>query len=1136
MATISQRLEELSRKSAASLLRNITINFKDFSRLSPTIIVGIGQTGHQVLSELKKYVQEYSLFVKEHYNATRAAGIFTSELLPDAIHQSLSFLSLPYIDGSAEVAGGTLEGSEILSIQTPLPALTADVLSQNPELALWLYPETFLDVQKSPARTLIAAAIDARMRLYFSQEAVIKFIRDAIQRAVVLRPELSHSGLLQGVGKGGTIKIFVVASTSHPCSAVIPDVVARTCAIARESRYDVKIGIVLVEHSTENETDQRYRNDARRVALAAVNTITRSYTKRSSAFLNSGAIFPLLPPVSPVSVVYVLSDSVAGRQLSAEDSLRAATLLLFHSYLEKYPLPFFSNRIFEGDPILSGFGTASVIFPWRFIKTFSLQFVLGKLYRYFESGEYQESQESSKKTEIPLPDFSKDDSENAESEKTFATVISLCLQTNRLHRNDLLREYLDKIRNKIVQIEQQKKQLAERIKALEEQREKVFKFYKKIGYIALGAMPPLCGALAALLAEPASLFDYLEMPALIAVGSGIGTLLGGGILLLCTNVLAKRAAQKIDESIRQAEASLSTVSRQEAAYKRFESSIEALWEKVSAFFLLHDELRTFEALQRELPIDETQVPSTTVYLLVDKLCPPSKNTNLLYEYLRNSDWLNKAFDQGKQHYQTMIAEKWGKELWNAIRSEKASERLEETRANFVMALSESLAAQIDTYTHIGEGIITRMANLITKDSSRKDDFNSVLGVWEHLSAPSLPMKSIDPSRIRRFAFVNDDTVLLQKYLPDFLHNAKSGLSDPRMIMRFEFVHGVLPSELFEHAEEMTDDDLAKFLNWLDFSFQREVEPIELTLACHVMVGTKDRLAGFEAIKAEEVYSLEIVDNFEPWEVHREPPPTRYYVDVWNGTLQTYSKQIDSMCSFFAQLGRPKLKTIPEYSKEIHFVPKDPALWSIVLEAANNTQFFLQSSDEQLRSLTNLGKNMILQSQMQLENAIASNTVNWEVQWTKEAVRRWQKDIPSMTMTTEGTLGDQQKSDNNSRDQQTEKWHFLAESLLESYVRETARYLLVAKALYLACISDAKYGLKRIRVLVLHADGEKHTLGFSIRDLTESIKRDQALFRGISSIVRRWAGNNRIKSEVNRAMQEITKQKELWEKPFSYWLS
>jgi hypothetical protein len=1137
MATISEHLEELSRKSAAELLRRIPISYKDIARLSPTIVIGVGRTGHQVLDDLKEYVRDYSLFLRDHFQASQGVtGIFTTELIADAVQQPLALLSLPYIDGSSEVTSRALESSEILATQVSLPPISEEVLNQYPDLALWIYPDSQKDMRQSANAKLIIEAVEARLRLYFTQGAVTKSLRDALNKSIVLKSDISHAGLIQAVQNRPTIKIFLVASISHPSTSIIPDIVARASALAKESLYSEKIGIVLLDDTTDDQTDVSYRDGARCLGIAAANTITRGYTEFKSHVLDSSSISSILPSQSPVGAVYILSRNVGGRELSGEDTRRAATLLLFHAYYEKYPLSIWSDRIYQGDPIISGFGTASMIFPWRFIKSFSLQFILGSLYRHFESEKTEQPSEEEKKLEIGLPDIPSSSGERTKNiEKSFASIVQASLLTNRRNRGKLLRDYLEKIDKKLKDLEEQKSQISNRINQLEERKDKIYRFYKKLGYIALGSLPPLCGAIAALLAEPANLFDYLNMPGIIGVGTGIGALLGGAALYVCVNVLGKRAVQQIEEDTARARSSLAITSEQQATLESFKNQVETLSNKVEAFYLLHDELRSFEGMQLGLPVDERQVPSTTVYLLVDKLCPPSQNPSVLYEYLLGAEWLSHALEEAKYKYKSLIAEQWGKELWAMLRDEKKNKEIDGVRTQFTLTLAEVLASFVDTNAHIGEGIVTRTANILKNDVSKKLELGAVLTNWAGLSRPTLPVQSLDPSQINRYLFISDDVNLIKKNFPEFLYKVSGASADPRLLLRFELIHGLCPWELAEFYKNRIEDDLERFINWINFSLQPKTDPIEVKLACNLLVGIKERLDGINAIKAEEVYALDIAENLELWRNSEDIKLTRFYASQENTDLRQYAERIDQMANFYTQLGKKKTKTIAEYATELRFRPKDELLWSIILDAANQSDFFLQSLNRQMSFLKDITAKILQGSNIQTEIIDKGIAKNWEEKWVKEGLARLQKEIPDVALPKPEFI-DKETDSKPERIQSAETWRVVAESMLEAYIRETLNYLTITKSIYLACVSDGKYGLKRARILVLHRNGERYNLGFSIRELIDSIRNDRSIFREIAMLTRPWLNDQQVKLQVEQALKEITKEDHLWDQPFSYWLS
>jgi hypothetical protein len=1132
MSLISDQLDEISRRSAAKLLRRIPVTLKDVSRLSPTLVLGIGEVGHLVLEDLREYAREYSRFYRENYRASQGESpLLTTELIAEAMEQPLSVLSLPYLDGTTDVTWKTLSNEEVLQPHMTTPEITRELLDRDPALAGWVNPDLLEELRASANADLLTAAITARLRLYYSRAEVLQSLRAAFAKAVVLQPHLSHSGLTQGVEGPARMKVFLVAAFDDPAATLIPDLVAWTASLARESLRDVQVGVVLVDAGDAGDrANVRHRDGARHLAIAAANTITRGYEGFRGNCLSDSTVDALFPPVTPVGAVYVVGRALRGRELSASDCQRMATLLLFNCYYEKARLPIWSDRLQHGNGILSGFGTASIVFPWRYIKTFGLQFTLGGLYQKLEIV-------APDRSEVPPPSTrlagisAGDEDGDVDVERLVSAALQTCLVTpaHDSGRQAYLHSVLDEISTRRKAAEQKKSALEVQQGKLEDERAAVIRSYKKIGVIALAILPPLGGGLAALLANPANLLDYLELPALIAVGTGIGAALGGFVLYWCLSKLGPRAAERIDKQIAGVRVRLNQIASRVTGLGRAEARLASLEQSASRCRLLHSDLRSFGRSDLSLTVDERQVAATTLYLLVDQICTVPENTTGLQAYLGDARWIRDARTEAQRLYARLIDEGGGQRLLAAL--EKGDdEDLENLRAEFTTQLAKSLEPFVDNNTHLGEGVVARASNTLRGNSRMQNEWRQVLASWQRLSHPTIPAKGIDGSRVTRYAFTGEEPSEMEPAMADALHNArvvKGG--DLRLLVRSEFVHGLEPADVAATFEHRVADGAESQLKWLDFAIDREKEPVEVRLACQLLVGIKERLAGAEVVKAEDMFALDLPAGSVVQAFSGNVEVERVYVDRGRPDVTPWATEVDELARLYAESGRRQPKTVGDHLRDIRFVALDPDLWSIMMTATEHPEFFAQSTEQQVDQLREFSEQMLRGAELRKDPGGAE--WEWQSRWQSEGMNRLHTELPEIDVRS----GAQTERTTTIAVQENGAWRLVAETLLDGYLRESANYLTIAKAVYVACVSGGRYGLTNGRTLTLAVNGSNYRLGYSFRELIQRIEKDGRLLGEIGALGRRWAREPRVQHAIEAAMRDVTREQKSWDQPFSSWL-
>lgn len=1128
MGAILEALEKQNRESAAALLKNVPVQYDDLSRLSPTVVVGVGEAGTRVLDYFKKRVKENSLFLKEIYDVTQdESSSITTALVPDALQQPLSLVGLPFFDDFPfETEIHSLEEQDILDVRPTVPTISKDLLDQYPELASWVHERLMEEIEKDEYFSVVISAINARLKFFIVQEAVEKYLRDAISRAVTLRPDLSQGGLLSGIGRKNEVKIIIAVSSSHPCSSVLPDLVAKSSVIASEIGYSARVAIVLVDDSKTGEVNIKHRDAARRITLATVNTITRSYNTFKTKFVQSSTMGSMLPVASPVGGVYLISQDLGGRQLTVEDTLYSASLLIYLFYDQRVTLPIWSDEIHRESSFISGFGTSSIIFPWRYIKAFATRFVLGKIYDSFEK-EHDDPILASLPG-LPDNDKMKDD--------IFLKLIESVLTTNRNLRNELLSNYHNKIENTIQKLSEEMAGYQQQINQLQAEITEKTQLYKMIGMIAMGVCPILLGTLAWLLADPTNLLDYLSLPQLIAAGAAIGSAVGGGILFYCIKVLAKKAVKEIEERLNSLRVEESELRAKIKSLRSFDEEVASLKTQLPQFFLLDKEILDFERLPLELPPDEHQVPGTSVYLLSDKLSPPNQSLAVLREHLKNSKWLDKVCKEAENHYKILIVQSWGQKLWETVQQKNIDDEIfQKVRTEFSKKLSEYLESLIKPLAHLGDGVVLRLSKLSSESSSNRKTMDEILLNWIHLSRPSLPLQVIEPSRIQKRLFINDDITLVREYFPPSFHSAQKSTIDPRLMLKYEFVHGIEPWELGTYFQNSTDGTWTKILNWLDFSLSKQVESVEDTLVTALFTGINYKLPGIEVLRLSDEFALDIdADIDSTFLLKREP--SRYYLKNHKEDLQQHGSEVDKMLEYYYTVGKLEQKSLEDYFHELRYERiEDKVLWKITYEATKNTDFFTIPTEEQVSQIRSLAKKLVQQSEIELSKVEGDERKDWRSAWVKEVGSRIQAEMPKVDLDVDEVL-DSTRLKTNGDNSVPESWKKHADALIEKYSLLTERYLLILKAMYLYCISGKRFGLKKIKVLMITKKDVNVLLGESLCEVKKTLMSDSVAFKAVGSLVQPWAHDPDYKILFNTMKDKLTKIEGLCDKPFSQLLS
>ena len=1116
MASISERLDELTRRSAVDLLKNVTISLRDIAGLTPTIVIGIGRVGHVVLDDLREYARDYATFLRENYAAAHGRTAFvTTDLVADAVEQPLSLLSLPYLDGTADPTTRALATEEVLLPQVELPSIGADLLSAHPDLVSWVHPQLREELRPSPNAALIQRAIEARLRLYFSRGELTQGLREAFARALVLRSDLAHAGLTQGLDVQARLKVLVVSDLADPCVAVLPDIVVMAYTLARESLYDARIGVVLVDGADkETALDVAFRDGARHLGVAAANTITKGYAEYRSNALVEPMIEAGMPLTSPVGAVYVLGRSVRGREMEPAECRRMASLLLFRAYYDNARMPIWSDRIQNGG-VISGFGTAAVIFPWRYIKSFAVHLALASVYKLFEGSEPIEDAVVQQQSVPDVPsDFT-----GADSSAVVEDLLKRCLLTPRRgnSREILLRAFVTKVSDTISALEARKKSLDKKLEDLKAQREEKRSFYKKIGVLGLAALAPVGGAVAGLIASPASLVDYLSLPAIIAIGTGIGTLLGGGFLYWCVSVLGARACAKIDEEIDSARRQRDAAQNTAQALERLKSDAQRIRAELCS--ALHDDLAKLGTVT--VPIDERQVFPTSLYLMVDQLCPVSENASTIARHLAGAEWMSGVRAAAREKYERLIHGEGTKSLIGGLLAGRGD--LDELRVDFTMNLAADLAHLVDIQAKIGEGVITRAAGAARSDA-KAAEWRQVLATWQRLSHPTLPINKLGDAQISCFAFVGEHGDEAEKALPGVLHRARVVTGrDLRHITRMEFVHGIHPSDLAPIYQNRARDLVERYVKWLDYDLKKVDEPIEVTLACQLLVGIRERLSGAEQLTVSDVYALDLPSSgLGPT---ASTSPMRVFVSGENPDLRPYARELDEVVAREAVGAKRRARPVAEYLREVRLVPKDADLWAIVVGAAEDDAFLLQSVESQRSALRELVGELL----RGVEYIHPAETAHhdWKSRWVAEASARLQEELP---LRVDATPVREESA--AVAVAENASWRRVAEAKTEHYLEESINYFCLAKAALLACLTEQRFGLKAARTLVLSHEGATYRLGYSMNELVSRMRSDPGLMTTMGWISRSWSREPHVRIATKAAMSEINNQKQ----PFSYWLS
>jgi len=1135
MGTILEALEKQSRGSAAALLSYVPVRYNDLARLSPTVVIGLGGAGTRVLDYFKKRVRENSLLLREIYEVKQIeSSSITTDLIPDALQQPLSLIALPFFDDfQFETEIHALEEQDILDVRPRVPAISKELMDQYPELSSWIHWRLIEEIEKEEYYTIVNTALQARLKFFLAQEAIDKYLRNALNQAVTLRPDLSQAGLLSGVGKRNEVKIIIACSSIHPCSSVLPDLIAKSSVITSEIGYIARVAIVLVDDSQTCQVNVKYRDAARRITLAAVNTITRCYSGFKTMFVQSNTMGSLLPATSPVGAVYLISQDIGGRQLTVEDILYSASLLMYLFYDQKVTLPTWSDEIHRESSFISGFGTASVIFPWRYIKAFATRFVLCGLYDTFE----KERKDATISALPGIPDeVNVKDKESDKTKDVFLSLIESVLTTNKYVRSELLTNYENKIEDTKQKFSGEQAEQQQQIKQLSAEKTEKERLYKMIGMAAMGVCPILFGTLAWLIADPTNLLDYLSMPQLIIAGAAIGIAIGGGILAYCIKVLAKRALKEIEEEISTIKSMIARIGVRIESLGTFCEQVKSLKTQLPQFYLLDDEILKFEDLSLDLPPDEHHVPGTSIYLLSDKLSPPNQSLSMLRDHLKNSKWLATALKEAESHYKRLIVQGWGKQLWSNIQQKTTeTEMLQKLRTDFSLKLAESLESQINSLAHLGEGVVSRISKLATESSSSSKAINDILQNWSHLSRPSLPLEVIEPSRIQKRLFINDDFTLVREYFPPSFQGVQKSTIDPRLILKYEFVHGIEPWELQPYFQNSTEGTWTKILNWLDFSLSKPVESVENTLATALLTGILYKLPGIEVLRLNDVFALDIDTDIDSTSLLKKEP-SRYYVMNHIEDFRLHETEIDEMLKYYYTVGKLEQKSIEEYYNEIRYEKiEDKLLWEITYEATKDKDFFTTSTEKQVNVIESLAKKLVQQSEIELSTIEGSESKDWKSAWVKEVGNRIHTDMPKIELSVETVLHSTQRQKNGGN-KTSELWRKHADALIERYSALTRYYLLIIKAMYLYCISGKKLGLKRIKVLMITRNDVNVLLGESLDEVIKTIKNDPTVFKEVGLLAQRWANDSEYKVLFNTTHEKITKIKDLWHTQFSQLLS